>query len=165
LKQIGLITCTSSGHALWQRLLYVKKSEYSGWNGLSDVFDVDIEDGLFSYQSYSPGDLVVKFNGRLINFEELQSRQSRGLGGYFVECIPKRLFIDCYETRKNGACFASCANSAHKDYPLQHRTSLTLATSNVFIQVEIENNCWVAKYLASRHILAREEIFGEYRPF
>ena len=151
--------------SLWHRLLYVKKSDYYSWNAVTDSFDIDVNDGLFSRQSYLPGDLVVKFNGRLINWQNMKLRQGLGFGGYFVECIPNRLYIDCFDSRHIGGCLASCANSAHKNYPLRHKKFFTFAKSNVQIQVAIEGDCWTAKYIASRHIVAGEEIFGEYEPY
>jgi len=143
----------------------VKKSEYVGLNEISHSFDLDIKDGLFSTKEYAENEEVAEFIGEYVKNDERLARSALGRSGYFIYCN-KNLYIDCYESRHDGSCLASCANAAHADHPLMHRVTKELAVTNIHMKVtKIKNTkLYKANYIASKSIPKNVELFAHYKP-
>jgi len=145
--------------------LYVRKSDYVGLNPVSKIFDVDINDGLYSSKDYITGEVVVGFVGEEIDHAELKARTAAGRSGYFVQCTPN-IFIDCYENRHRGICRASCINSVHVEHPLKNKITQQLASLNVGLKIRYDTDLkkYIAKYIALKSIQKDTEFFGHYKP-
>lgn len=150
--------------------MYVKNSEHVGLDTINGSFDVNLQFGLFSKVVYRKNDDIVFFVGEEIDYEEMLSRSLAGKQGYFVQCT-KNLYIDCFENRKNGICFASCANSVHVAHPIMHKQSGVKGKTNIRLEVfyvfppgEPTNKQYYAKYVALTNICAKSELLGHYKP-
>ena len=143
----------------------MKPSEFVGLS-LQGIFDVDIGDGLFSTKGYDTDEDIVEFVGEQISLTKQLNRSEQGRVGYFIKCN-KTTYIDCYQSRHQGICLASCVNSAHTAYPLKHKTTGAAAVCNVRMEVRYNKskNLYVAKYVALHSFLPGVEVLGHYEPF
>ena len=79
---------------------------------LRDGDDPTIGEGLFSHYAYRRNNVIAEFHGVLMTREAYDEDAAlNGRGGY---CVELRLgqVLQTYDSRWNGDCLASCANSA-----------------------------------------------------
>ena len=76
-----------------------------------------IGDGLFSCMAYKENDFIAEFKGIIQNHDEFLADVQNGKSGYHVLLRgratgdPNAQFLQCYDNRFNGVCYASLSNS------------------------------------------------------
>lgn len=76
-----------------------------------------IGDGLFSCANYRKNDFIAEFRGVIKNFDEIRADFESGKSRYHIllsgrtEGDPNATFLQCYDNRFNGTCYASLSNS------------------------------------------------------
>ena len=85
-------------------------------------------------------------------------RERRGHGGYFIQ-LTKNEILDCYNSRQDGSCKLSFANSF-----VRARSSITsdLAIQNTKLIVNVIKK--VASLKTTKYINAHDELVTDYGP-
>jgi len=98
--------------------------------------------GLFRSTPIINDELIAKFKGETITYDEALIRQTNGRGGYMVY-ITDNLCLDCYENAillqndNSARCYASMANS-----PLNvHRVIFDAVGHEIHVVENIRSNC------------------------
>ena len=148
------------------RQLYVAPSEHIGFNPVTKEYDLDLSAGLFCTTMIHKGADIVSFcGGEVINTKIMTDRFKAGKFGYFIKSN-KHEILDCYESRMNNECKASCANSGHSNHPIRHKTTgmpgkLNCKFTKFYCK---EREQWIFYYKAAEDIEPRREILGDYEP-
>ena len=148
------------------RRLYTAPSEHIALNPVTQIFDVDLSEGLFSDEKIPKGTNIVKFiGGEVINIRVLEQRKAAGKFGYFIK-INKYEFLDCYQSRMEHECKASCVNSANSKFPIQNKTTKKPAYNNCKFKKYYcnEKEEYVFYFKAKEDIEPHEELLGDYEP-
>ena len=142
------------------RQFYIAPSQHVGYNPETNQFDVQLGQGLFcSHVIQSETDLP-DFHGEIINMAEYEKRHKAGRGGYFLG-LDDDTVLDCYESRLDGTCKVSCANSAHPEYPIRNILTGELGVKNCKL-IKFKGRL---RYKTSEQIPPDIEILGNYEPY
>jgi len=148
------------------RNLYTGPSQYAGFNSQTQKFVVPLKDCLFCSSMIQEGARLPDFHGEIINNAEMDKRRQEGKGGYFLK-LNDVTVMDCYEERHNNTCLSSCANSAHKKYPIQNINTGIAGKNNVVLTkyYVIKKKMWRWYYTTTALIPGHEEILADYEPY
>ena len=142
------------------RNFYIAPSTHVGYNPETNQFNIPLGEGLFCSNVIQAGTDLPDFHGEIINMAEYEKRHKAGQGGYFLG-LDDNTVLDCYESRLDGTCKVSCANSAHAEYPIR----------NIITGEPGEINCKLMKkkhrlnYKTVEQIPPDTEILGNYEPY
>ena len=148
------------------RNLYRAPSQYVGRNPHTGLYNYNLSNGVFCHTMIAPGVNLPQFVGEEINLNVMQERMNEGRGGYFIT-LNEDTILDCYESHIANKCISSSINSAHDEFPIQHKETGKLGEINVEMIVRtLEKGVpGSAYYKTTALIPAHTELQGNYAPY
>jgi hypothetical protein len=130
-------------------------------NEITRTFTETIGNGLFALKHFRVGEHLLNFVGTIINREEYEQRTLAGRGGYILSNLSASVFLDCYDTARNGSCMASYTNSPLGCVFVGNNTRAVVANARLVINA-VGSGVYIWSLKAIRTIKSGDEVLYHY---